>query len=133
MERGGTQRLHEVREMTFFTRCPSISDSTVAACLFTILISLFLAPNGSYSIQSTIDLSCSSNRSHSTVVLDLKFPNMSSTYNVLEKERSEPSKIIVVSSAYWDSLQSELPNLIPRISVSLLTALPKISAPKINK
>ena len=58
---------------------------------------------------------------------------MSSTYNVLEKERSEPSKIIVVSSAYWDSLHSELPNLIPRISVSLLTALPKISAPKINK
>ena len=57
----------------------------------------------------------------------------SSTYNVLEKERCEPSKIIVVSSAYWDSLQSELPNLRPRISVSLLTALPRISGAKINR
>ena len=51
----------------------------------------------------------------------------------LENERSEPSKIIVLTSAYCDILHSEFRNLIPQISVSFLTALPKISEPKMNK
>ena len=62
-----------------YWRWPSISDSTVAACLFTILISFFFRAkrfvlDPIYHRQEP-DLSCSSNRSHPTVVLNLKFPS----------------------------------------------------------
>ena len=59
--------------------------------------------------------------------------NLSSRLRVLEKESSEPSKIIVVSSAYCESLHSVAPILILRTSLSFLTALTKISAHKIKR
>ena len=60
------------------------------------------------------------------------FANWSNKLMVLENESSEPIKIIVVSAAYCESLQSVVAILIPRISLSFLTALPKTSAHKIK-
>ena len=49
------------------------------------------------------------------------------------KMRIEPSKIIVVSSAYCEILHSVPKIMIPGTSLSSLTALPKISAHRMNK
>ena len=60
------------------------------------------------------------------------FANWSNKLMVLENESLEPTKIIVVSAAYCGSLQSVVAILIPRISLSFLTVLPKTSAHKIK-
>jgi len=52
----------------------------------------------------------------------------SSKYRDLKKEDLEPSKIIVVSSAYWDNLHSVSKIFFPWTSLSFLMVLTKCLA-----